>query len=1788
MFLFGNATSTPAAQGDKTTPKDPRAERQETQQTAPPALTEGEAATTEDEGDDPDLPAIAGATIDKDTYLQMRDEYIARIRGIDPGAPPDPRMRMNAIRTLQRQELMLYGNKALRPTASSVSPLSPFSPPSTTTWTELGPNPIPNGQTINTPAGTLVPVSGRVTAIAVHPTNPNIIYVGAAQGGVYRSLDGGATWTPLMDNALTLAIGAITIDPLNPSTVFVGTGEGERVQDSFFGVGIYRIENADTNPVLLGPFETRVAGTGTTAASGHAFLGTSITKIVVDPADDNRIFVGNTFGTAGRSDLGICCNGINPPSGSLGVYFSGNAMSANPVFSHLALTPTDTRAAVTDIVLEPGSSDNMLVAVEDALFNSPNSGIYRTTNASTASQSPSISPIFTETFPLTGQAVNIRFAMIKVGGVVTTLAATAANNGTLISSPDGGITWPTTISAAAGFCNSQCRYDMVVTLKPDDPNTFFLGGQAGGFALNRTVDGGTTFTTPNSTLHADTHAIVYAPSDFTVMYEGNDGGIWRSSNGGNTWTSRNTVGFRATQFESLALHPLDREFMIGGTQDNGTEFKGPDGSWLRVDSGDGGYALIDQNAANTTNVTMYHTYFNSNGTTNSTIQIGYVRHTGALPGPWFSSGCFGGVSRNGINCTDNVLFYAPMAQGPGSPNTVYFGSDRLYRSADMGATNVVISQAPIMTNTTGTGIPISTIGIAPQNDNVRIVGLINGHVFATTTGSSTLTDITGPWLLRYVARAVIDPNNQNVAYVTFDNYGLPAGRHVWKTTDLNDPAPVWTPAGNGIPDVPTNSIVVDPLNSNALYVATDIGVYASTDGGANWQPFGLGLPRVAGFDIAIQSPNRVLRVATHGRGLWEIAASLAPTTTSVTSSQNPSLFGQSVTFTATVTAQAGSPTGTVQFMDGVGTLGAPVPLTSGSATFTIASLSAGTHNITAVYSGNSVFTTSTGSVTQTVNQATTTTSVASDTNPSVFGQAVTFTATVSTVAPGSGTATGTVQFMDGGINLGAPVTLGGGSASFTSASLSVGTHSITAIYSGDANVTGSTGSLPAQTVSQAASSTAITSDTNPSVFGQAVTFTATISAVAPGSGTATGSVQFMDGGVNLSAPVTLTGGTATFTTASLSVGTHSISAVYSGDTNFTASTGSLSAQTVNQAASSTTITSNPNPSVFGQAVSFTATVSAVAPGSGTATGTVQFMDGGANLGSPVTLSGGSATFTTPSLSVGTHSITAVYSGDTNFTGSTGSLPTQTVNQASSSTAVASDTSPSVFGQAVTFTATVSAVAPGSGTATGTVQFMDGGVNLGAPVTLTGGPATFTTASLSVGTHSISAVYSGDTNFTASTGSLQGLTVNRASSAISVSSNNNPSVFGQAVTFTATVTAVAPGSGIATGTVAFFDGTTNLGSPALDASGHATLTTSALGAGTHNITVQYSGDGNFNPSAGSLPAQTVNQAGTTTVVTSSLNPSVFGQSVTFTATVASGAGTPSGTVQFTDGGVNLGPPVALSAGVATLTTASLSAGAHSISAVYSGDANFSGSTGSLNQTVGQAATITTISSSLNPSNFGQPVTFTAAVSSPAGIPTGVVQLLDGAASLGAPVALSGGVATFTTSSLSVGTHNITAVYSGDSNFNGSASPALAQVVRGTDIAVTLKHHPRVAVAGGRLTFVARVTNNGPQTANVSFTEQLTGDFHVVRARTSSGSCAISGGNIACSLGTIHNGNSVVVHVTLIPRRANSTIAATATATPNIGDTVPGNNTATDTAKVRARHSDDDDGDHDRDDDDDHDD
>jgi predicted transcriptional regulator len=575
-------------------------------------------------------------------------------------------------------------------------------------------------------------------------------------------------------------------------------------------------------------------------------------------------------------------------------------------------------------------------------------------------------------------------------------------------------------------------------------------------------------------------------------------------------------------------------------------------------------------------------------------------------------------------------------------------------------------------------------------------------------------------------------------------------------------------------------------------------------------------------------------------------------------------------------------------------------------------------------------------------QRATTTTLSSSQNPSAVGQPVTFTATV-TPTSGGGTPTGTVTFRDGATILGTG-TLSGGQATFTTSSLSVGSHSITAAYGGNNPFNPSTSPVLIQTVGQAATSTALTSSQNPSALGQAVTFTATVTPTS-GSGTPTGTVTFKDGATTL-ATVPLSGTTAAFTTSSLTVGSHSITATYNGDTNFASSTSPVLIQTVGQAATSTALTSSQNPSALGQAVTFTATVTPTS-GSGTPTGTVTFKDGATTLAT-VPLSGTTAAFTTSSLTVGSHSITATYNGDTNFASSTSPVLIQTVGQAATSTALTSSQNPSALGQAVTFTATVTPTS-GSGTPTGTVTFKDGATTLGTGTLNASGQASFTISSLSAGSHSITAVYGGDSNFTGSTSpALTQTVVGQAGTSTALSSSPNPSTFGQAVTFTATVTPTS-GSATPTGTVTFADGATTLGTGTLSG-GQATFTTSSLSAGNHTITATYGGDAGFTPSTSPALSQVVNQVPTTTALASSVNPSNVGQAVTFTATVSSGAGTPTGTVTFKDGATVIGTAT-LTAGAAAFTTSSLTLGTHTIIASYGGSAGFVASTSAaLTQTV----------------------------------------------------------------------------------------------------------------------------------------------------------------------------------------------------------------------------------------------
>ena len=471
-----------------------------------------------------------------------------------------------------------------------------------------------------------------------------------------------------------------------------------------------------------------------------------------------------------------------------------------------------------------------------------------------------------------------------------------------------------------------------------------------------------------------------------------------------------------------------------------------------------------------------------------------------------------------------------------------------------------------------------------------------------------------------------------------------------------------------------------------------------------------------------------------------------------------------------------------------------------------ASLDAGDHDITAIYTNDSNFYISTSNtLTQTVQQTTITMVVASASQP-MSGQCITFTAFV----VGQGfylSPQGTVTFLDGSSALGTGALDDMGTATLSTSSLLSGSHTITAVYGGDSETAGSTSDALNLAVYTAGAALTVTSAANPSVEGEAVTFTATLGGIS----TSVGTVTFLDGNSPL-AVAPLNSNTATFTTANLDAWVHDITAIYTNDTNFLLSTSNTLTQTVQQNTMTIVFASASQP-MKGQSITFTAFVDG---STDDVLGTVTFLDGSSSLAVAPLNSFGMATFSTSTLAQGSHAIRVVYGGDSNSVGSTSAILNLNVYHTGSTLTVSSAANPSVEGAAVTFTATL------GGSPTGAVTFLDDGITLGTG-TFASGVATFTTASLSAWDHDITALYTDDTTFSLSTSNTLTQAVQQTTVTMVVSSVDLP-ILRQNIIFTAFV----DGSTYdALGPVTFLDGSSPLGTGALDYMSTATFSTSTL-------------------------------------------------------------------------------------------------------------------------------------------------------------------------------------------------------------------------------------------------------------------------------------------------------------------------------------------------------------------------
>jgi hypothetical protein len=787
------------------------------------------------------------------------------------------------------------------------------------------------------------------------------------------------------------------------------------------------------------------------------------------------------------------------------------------------------------------------------------------------------------------------------------------------------------------------------------------------------------------------------------------------------------------------------------------------------------------------------------------------------------------------------------------------------------------------------------------------------------------------------------------------------------------------------------------------------------------------------------------------------------------SASNTSTYGDTVTFTATISGEnnfvkgrnkshvkSHDVTGNVTWSANTGCPQSTVSGYPGVATCTTSALNAGSDTVTAAYSGDSSHQGNSGSVIQTVNKA---------------GQTITFTTNAPanaaynsqfTVAATASSGL-TVHYHNNGTKSVCTTPSPYTSGTYTMVS-GTGTCDVEATQAGNSNYNAATPVIQDVTATLANNTVTLSGVPASAEYGSSITVLAT--------GLGTGAVTYSSDGVVCS------NAGSTYTMIA-STGTCTVTATQAADSDYASASASQGVSAAG-AVSSVGVTSSLNPSIYGQSVTFTATItsdtSAVKGRNGKVkshdvSGTVTWS---ANTGcSASTISGypGTATCTTSTLPVGTgETITASYSGDSNHSAGSGSV-SQEVDAAASNVAVSSSLNPSSYGQSVTFTATISGangLVKGkvkSHDVSGTVTWSDN-TGCGTTSVTSGNPgtATCTTSTLPVGAGAtITASYSGDSNHSAGSGSVS-QEVDAAGSNVSVASSVNPSAYQQAVTFTATISGA---NGLVKGKVKSHDvsgtvtwsGNTGCGTTSVTSGnpGTATCTTSSLPVGKSNIvTANYNGDSNHNQGSGSI-SQEVDALGSTTTVLSSLSPSVYGQAVSFTANVTAGA---TGTVQFNIDGSAFGSPVTLVSGMAASgSIATLAVGPHTVTVAYSGDSNYGSSTGTLagGQTVTSATAGVTVTSGLNPSTYGQSVTFTAQIAGEYGnvkarnvkkhAITGTVNWSSNTLCGSTAVTTNpdgSGTATCATSILNAGSDTVTAAYSGDANHGGSSGSVIQTV------------------------------------------------------------------------------------------------------------------------------------------------
>jgi uncharacterized repeat protein (TIGR01451 family) len=746
------------------------------------------------------------------------------------------------------------------------------------TWTNQGPNPIVQvGRTTNT----FEAVSGRIGALAIRKNGT--IILGAAQGGVWTYDENSGTWTSRTDDTDTQSVGALAIAPNNDHIVYMGSGEGALSGDSYYGDGIYRSSD----------------GGRTWKHVSRLFTGQAVTDIAIDPHDADHLFVSTVRGRGGNHRT------THPTDVLYGVY-----ESTNGGFSwNLRKGTSNELHGATDLVMDPQNPDVLWASFWG-------DGIYRSTNGG-HTWSSALGNLPKGNFLEGGTRFSLGISHPDGAAKATVYTgfdyfdlSDHYHQSQVYKTTNDGVTWAATPTGTGddsilGYCGTQCFYDNEVKPDPTDPNTLYVLGVYGynnsppSGGIYRSKDGGQTWQNLGYDLHPDFHAIAFQPNHPNHIAIGNDGGVWQSRTGGGRngkfaplsavdWENLNgqvdpntaalvkSTNLAITQFTSMATVPNIPGQYWGGTQDNGTLRKSlTNERWFDQAGGDGGQVIVDQTTVNTANPTVpayvFGTYFD----------ISPYRFDPSETNTFFGNEAIDG----GINLNDRAEFYVPWTQNRGNVNQMFLGTYRLYRSDNVEAPSAGdVMFTPISNDLTSgctgsapngaRGCFISAIGLADGGTGVY-VGTDEGWIQVSpdaVTSDSPSWKRTGVLQLpnRPVNQIAVDRSNWRIAYAAYGGFNAATPRrsgHVFATTDGGKN---WADVSANLPDVPVNSIVIDPSDTKTLYAGTDVGAFVSINGGQLWRRLGSGMPKVAVWQLDYDASHGVLAAGTHGRGAYTL------------------------------------------------------------------------------------------------------------------------------------------------------------------------------------------------------------------------------------------------------------------------------------------------------------------------------------------------------------------------------------------------------------------------------------------------------------------------------------------------------------------------------------------------------------------------------------------------------------------------------------------------------------------------------------------------------------------------------------------------------------------------------------------------------------------------------------------------------------------------------------------------------------------------------------------------------